>query len=1211
MPQAEKSSQFPGSPYPLIYLIGGESAPSNKLTIFLRDQGFEVEQIAELDAFSINRAQTVKDDEKPRTQVAIIDCRSPDTVTPDKNKAVELGLGENLALPFIILSNQDQIEFHLSALRSGATAYLSTPFKPHQLLDRLYSIIGGQPAAPYRVLLVDDDPFILKMETAILKHAGMQVLSLTNPLEALEAMQNFDPDVIVLDVYMPKASGPELAAIIRNREPQNEVPILFLSVETNLTMQLQALGVGGDDFLEKPIEQEHFVAAVRSRGRRYRQRKALDARLKQFTYERERERQALNQHAIVSVADAGGKIIEVNDKFCQVSGYRRDELLGQNHRIIKSSQHSAAFYKDLWQTISAGKTWHGVICNQCKDQVNYWVESTILPLLDDTGRPYEYVSIRTDISQLKRQQQALQTLIESTASTADTSFFDCAVKGIADAGAVDIAFIALLLPEDESRFETIAFWNSEKLAENFSYDSQGTPCETVINGEIAVYPENVCHHFPDDHWLAENEIESYIGLPLYDSHGTIMGLVGLMHHRPLKDYRASNDLLAVFSSRIAAEVERQKSDQQLVHAHYLLERSNQAAQIGSWEVDLKAQQVHWSQVTRQIFAVDDGFKPEANSMLDFFEAAQSDSRFKYHYQRALNKGIAFDDELVIQTATGKKKWVRIVGLPEQDQTGKSDLYGLIQDINTRKQMELALLANEQRLDYLVSSTPVTLYTCHPTPPYGVTWISPNIKAQMGHTPTQFTSDSDFWLNLVHPDDRQEILTQRPKLFEHDNHTHEYRFKNSQGKYLWVHDQLRLIRDNAGNPVEILGYWADISDRKKAEKSLITARDEANLANQAKSEFLSNMSHELRTPLNAIIGFGQLLEHEKDLTQAQQEDINEILKAGHHLLLLINDVLDLAKLESGHLDLSLEQTDLLSLVNECLSMVETQAKERSIQLSHKTPAGVSLTVDRVRFKQALLNLLSNAIKYNRQGGVVELTVEQISEVKLRFCVSDTGLGIAANRLHELFKPFKRLGAESSEVEGSGIGLALTRQLVESMGGEVGVKSTQNVGSCFWIEIPCDEHTKITSSDKSASFNSATKGDLLAREPKSKTESQFSILYIEDNPVNLKLVQRILRRRKNIKLMAAHTPDLGIDIAVNQHPDLIFLDINLPDMDGYQVLKILKAKRPEIPVVAITANAMQRDIDRGKKAGFVAYLTKPLDLSRFNNTLDKFLANRTLN
>jgi PAS domain S-box-containing protein len=378
--------------------------------------------------------------------------------------------------------------------------------------------------------------------------------------------------------------------------------------------------------------------------------------------------------------------------------------------------------------------------------------------------------------------------------------------------------------------------------------------------------------------------------------------------------------------------------------------------------------------------------------------------------------------------------------------------------------------------------------------------------------------------------------------------------------------------------------------------LETARANADKANRAKSEFLSSMSHELRTPLNAVLGFAQLLASDKPPPSvSQQRSLDQILKGGWYLLQLINEILDLAMIESGKVMMSQESMGLSEVLKDCQAMMEPQARKRGIDMRFTSlEQAFFVHADRTRLKQVMINLLSNAIKYNRSGGSVIVSARTSTEGRVLISVADSGTGLSPEQVDQLFQPFNRLGREHGTEEGTGIGLVVTKQLVELMGGVIGVESQPEVGTTFWIELAASQEPVLEPAPLSSADFGITEEHALTR----------TVLYVEDNPANLILVEQLIARRPNLKLLTAIDGYAGIQLARTYQPDVILMDINLPGISGYGCLKILQddAETAHIPVMALSANAMPRDIDRGVEAGFFRYLTKPIKVVEFMDALD---------
>jgi PAS domain S-box-containing protein len=459
-------------------------------------------------------------------------------------------------------------------------------------------------------------------------------------------------------------------------------------------------------------------------------------------------------------------------------------------------------------------------------------------------------------------------------------------------------------------------------------------------------------------------------------------------------------------------------------------------------------------------------------------------------------------------------------------------------------------------------------------------------------------------SIVVPTDRAEqgvVLLRRVAASERV--TMETRHLRADGQAFSVSLTAAPLLGGDGSVLGMSVVARDVTERKGAERALREAKAEADRANAAKSEYLSRMSHELRTPLNAILGFAQLLELE-DLAEEQRENLHYILTAARHLLELINEVLDIASIEAGRVALSLEPVNVAEVVAETTSLIRPLADQHQVLLvTPPVSCQVHVLGDRQRLKQILLNLLSNAVKYNRQGGSVQLECGPGADGRLRVAVADTGPGITPEALDQLFVPFERLGTEQTGVEGAGLGLPLSKRLAEAMGGTLEVATTPGQGSRFWVELPAAEGPLERVEREEELAAPATAGD-----PEPEPSTALTVLYIEDNLSNLQLVERVLNRRPGVRLISAMRPQLGLDLAAEHAPDLVLLDLHLPDMPGQEVLRRLRAqaRTANVPVVILSADARPALINELLAQGVRAFLTKPLDVRELLELLDSIAA-----
>ncbi|SMF64953.1 PAS domain S-box-containing protein [Alteromonadaceae bacterium Bs31] len=568
----------------------------------------------------------------------------------------------------------------------------------------------------------------------------------------------------------------------------------------------------------------------------------------------------------------------------------------------------------------------------------------------------------------------------------------------------------------------------------------------------------------------------------------------------------------------------------------------------------------------------------------------------------------------IRKKKGGHIWSEVRVDSERDPRGwVSHISGIIFDVTKLKQTEQALLISEARHARIIQASNDGIWEW--SAEHGSFHFSNRCWEHLGYTDhddivNQGIDRMHAWRSRIHEDDLAVFdSTLKEHIHQRKPFDVEYRIRGKDNEWRWIRARGQMDFNESGKPVRMSGTNMDVTHIKRAELRVMKAKEDAEKANRAKSDFLSSMSHELRTPLNAILGFAQLFDMDRNLTADQVANVAEIKKAGDHLLQLVGDVLDLAQIESGRMGFSLEPVTPVRLLKEVAALMQAQAEVRGISVSLETDDldDCAVVADAVRLKQVLLNIASNAVKYNHDGGAVEIMCSIIDGSFFRISIRDTGKGIPADLQKDLFQPFNRLGAEGSNIVGSGVGLVITKQLVEQMRGSLGYNSAQGVGSTFWVELPLYTGQSI---EQLANHYDRLPLALSNEVPTLLVEDKKRILYVEDNPPNQRLMKQLLVRYPNIELDITGEPVRGIYLARTVKPDLIILDINLPGMDGFETLEVLKqdSTTQNIPVVALTANAMVHDIEKGKQVGFNYYLTKPLDLKQLIDVFNELLVSK---
>lgn len=1210
-------------PSPRIMVVDDDIDQTHWLRSVLESTGYQVEVFHELDAFAAACQNATPPD------AVLMDMGFPEGDDAGAQLIADLKTKLLAQTPVLFLSVRCDLAARLAAYRAGATCFLTKPVDADSLLQVMAETVALAPSQPYRVLVVNDDREQLAAYALLLRQAGMTVQETDNPLQVPDILNQFPAETLVLDMYMQHCSGPELAAALRDDKRHAAIPIVYLSADGDIARQLIALGRGGDYFLTLPVNPQHLLAVLTLYARRFRQAREQATALQASVYEKERHQQAVNAHAIVSVADINGHITYINDKFCDISGYLREELLGNKHSILKSGEHPPDFFETMWRTISSGHIWSGEICNRRKDGSLYWVDSSIVPFVDAAGLPYQYISIRTDITAHKHQLQALQ---ES----------EIRFRSAFNNSAIGMSLVSLdghRLRVNHALCEMLDASEAELLGSSIQSNTHPDDIAT----DQALMGQLLRKEF------TSRQVEKRYITPSGQIVRTLLdiALVKNEHGQPL-----------YFVAQLQNITKRKEAEAALTDSQNRFSFAVEGAGDGIWDWNLPTGEAQLSGHYETMLGYAQGeLVPHIDTWLTIIHPNDLPRVVNTLKDYLKGKTSAYFVEHRLRCKDGRYKWILCRGtVVARDKTGKAvRMIGIHSDISANKQMEEKLTQQKKLLDMLHRATTSFVAKADFSKAMNdmLATLLELTESEYGFVGEVLYDETDNPYLKTHAITNIAWNAETQAMFKaHEVNGFEFRNLNTLFGRVMTSREVVVSNDPASDPragglppghpamrcflgVPILlgdellgmygianhpaGYSAELleflrpfnatygalihskrmTDREQSNRAaLIEAKDTAERATQAKSAFLSSMSHELRTPMNAIIGFAQVLEYDNALTADQHDSVHEILKGGHHLLALINEVLDLAKIESGHIDFSIEPTALLALAEDCLQLIAPLLIQRNISIQIKIDPQTSVRADRTRLKQVLLNLLSNAVKYNRQDGSIEVWAMAGSESHLRINVTDTGLGIAAERLHELFLPFNRLGAEYSGIEGTGIGLTITRQLVELMGGEVGVSSQLGTGSTFWIELPEVSTLELPGSDLTRSHATTV------------TDGHHRVLCIDDNPVNLKLMTQLLNLRQNIQLITAHTPELGIELALAHQPDLILLDINMPGMNGYQVMEILRtyARLKSTPVIAVTANAMPRDVARGIAAGFTHYLTKPLDLGTFLHTLDQCLNGR---
>lgn len=859
-----------------------------------------------------------------------------------------------------------------------------------------------------------------------------------------------------------------------------------------------------------------------------------------------------------------GRFNQVNQRLCEITGYSAEELLKKTVTDITHPDDLARDADLLYPFLrgDAG-TYETEKRYLRKDGRVRWVAITARMITDKNGRPQYAMGVIRDIQDqkasdniLRASEERYRALVEASATvvwqtTPDGALFFAGeswskITGQTDQEKEGWGWLDAIHPDD--RDQTIALWK------------QSVETRTLHENQFRVRTRTGAYR-----WFAVR------GVPILEVDGSAREWVG-----------ANTD---IHDEKLATEDRARLAN---------LVESTDDALFGQ---DVNGVITSWNRGAEKIF----GYRAEEVVGTSIMRLVPTTAqKFEREIQRKIVAGEHVGNfESVRQAKDGRQFPASITISPLKNSAG--EVVGasmVLRDITERKLVEDALRQSEWRLSGILRQSPAGILQIDAAG--RMTLVNHRWCEMLGYSEAELLGKNT--IEVTHPSSIEETNEAIRMLREGRDYVQlEKLYLRKDGSILTAQSNVTAMRSRQGEFLGLIAVVMDISERKQFELELQVAKTEAETANLAKSDFLSNMSHELRSPLNAILGFAQLIETSSPSpTNSQKRAVEQILKAGWFLLEMINEILDLARIEEGKLPITLEALSVRDVVSDCKDMVETQARDRDIHVTFTKPdRPYFVMADRTRLRQVIINLLTNAIKYNKVGGAVLIECQLSAKGRIRLSIKDNGEGLTPEELPQLFQRFNRLGREVGDEEGTGIGLVMCKKLIELMKGDIGVESTKGVGSVFWVELAM--------TDAPQDSPNLLQAVPVIPAPISFASPMRTVLYVEDNAANVMLVADCLGRRHDIHLMSAPDGASGVKIAIASRPDVILMDINLPGISGVEAMGILSQNpaTKHIPIVALSANAMPRDVETYLAAGFYHYLAKPINIRELMDTLNMAL------
>lgn len=1067
------------------------------------------------------------------------------------------------------------------------------------------------------IFIIDDNPANLKVLNDLLKQCGFKVLIARSGESGLQKVPTVQPDLILLDVLMPGMDGFETCRQLKALPQTRDIPIIFITALADTTDKVKGLSLGAVDYITKPFQQEEVLARIELHLNLRNLTKILEEQNYKLQIEIQQRQQLEEDLKILSLAceqspvsivitDSRGNIEYVNPKFESVTGYSFGEVKGQNPRVLKSGYTSDEEYTELWKTISSGQEWYGEFHNKRKNGELYWEFASISPIQNIIGEITHYIAVKEDINDRKAAEEQLRRSEEKF-----RTIFDHAGDGIS-------------IHDFQGKFLEV----NQVICERLGYSREELLKMCLCDVDTPEYTDLIP--------LRLQQLQQQGYLIFETIHVRRDGFtIPIEVNGCLIEFEGQTAILS-----ISRDISQRKEMEEALQK----ERNFSTAIleiIGALIIvlDLQGRIVSFNHTCEQLTGYSFA-EVKDKPFWDFLLLPEDITPIKLGFEdlkrgnfpnQYENYWIAKDGTLhliewhntVLVNAKGESEYIIGTGI---DITERKQVENEIRQLNTtlekrveERSRELGQSEAKFRKYFEQSLIGMAVFDQYKK------WLEVNdcLCQILGYSREELIHIT--WADVTHPEDLETDINYFNLIVrgELDGYSLDKRFIRKDGQVIYASISVKCLRDGDGSISCFIKLLQDITKRKETEEELQKANEKLKITNaelaratRLKDEFLANMSHELRTPLNAILGMseGLLEEVYGSLNKQQQKSLKTIEKSGKHLLELINDILDISKIESGKLTLQIAPCHIRSLCTSSLTFVKQQALKKNIKLItsiEEEPEVIPL--DERRMRQVLINLLNNAVKFTPEGGKVVLEVRFTDNpATIIFSVIDTGIGIASEDLGKLFQVFTQLDSSLNRIqEGTGLGLALVKRISELHGGSVKVTSELGKGSCFSVILPYQFRNELTPPLKTFKKSLETPKSLSSEHrdvftlTSSPKESPL-ILLAEDNEATIETISDYLEC-KGYCLTIAKNGQEAINLAQTKKPQMILMDISMPEIDGLEAIRTIRTHPDltKIPIIALTALAMTGDREKCFQAGASEYISKPVSLKQLANTIEQLL------